>query len=405
MSLITKVRTIRLKSRPNLFWLEIDTDEGLTGVGEAFRGSAAIEGVVLGEMGSYLVGKDSRDISRISRTLLTPYVGFHSSGAETRAASAVDIALWDLFGQRVGIPVYEALGGAARDEVPCYNTCSGYSFNTSSSAFDTGNSRRQIQLGEGMRGPYDDQIAFTQDAGRLAQSLVDEGYKCMKIWPFDPYAKASGGATISARDLKAGIEPFSKIRDAVGDKIEVMCELHSLWSVPGALRILKALEEFDLLWAEDPICKMDDADSLAYLRSQTSTPICGCENLGGAFSFRRLFEAGAVDYAMTDLGWAGGLTEGRKIAALAEAYNIPLSPHDCTGPVALWAGLQLAFHAPSALFMEVVRANVATWYNDMADALPVIKDGMFQKPVRPGIGCALLPSVKESDDAMVREVC
>lgn len=405
MSLITKVRTIRLKSRPNLFWVEIETDEGLCGVGEAFRSTAATEGVILGEVGPYLLGKDSRDISRINRTLLTPYVGFHCSGAETRAASAVDIALWDLFGQRLGVPVYEALGGAAKDEVPCYNTCSGYAFNTGSSAYDTGNSRRVIQLGEGMRGPYDDQIAFTQDAGKLAESLVEEGYKCMKIWPLDPYAKATNGAMITNEDLKRGLEPFAKVREAVGDKIEIMAELHGLWSVPAALRILKGLEPYNILWAEDPICKMDDADSLNYLRSQTSVPICGSETLGGAFSFRRLFEAGAVDYAMTDLGWSGGLTEGRKIAALAEVYNIPLSPHDCTGPVALWAGVQLAFHAPSCLYMEVVRANMASWYPEMADALPEIKDGMFQKPTRPGIGCALLPCVKESDDAIVHEVC
>ena len=403
MSKVTKIRTIRLKSRTNMFWVEVETDEGLVGTGEAFRGSAAQEGVIAGEIAPWLLGQDSRRIEYVSRTLLTPYVGFPSSSAEVRAASAVDIALWDMFGRRLGIPVYEALGGNARETVPVYNTCAGYAFNTSASAVASGESRRQVKLGEGMRGPYDDQIAFTNDAGALATSLLDEGYKGMKIWPFDPFASKTQGKLISLEDLKAGLEPFAKVRDAVGDRIEVMAELHSLWSLPAALRIVKALEEYDVLWAEDPICKMDDAEALRYLRSQTSTPICGCESLGGAVTFRRMFEAGAFDYAMMDLGWCGGLTEGRKIAALAETYAIPISPHDCTGPIALWAALQLSFHSPAALYQEVVRATVATWYQDYATALPVIRNGEFQLPTEPGIGAALRPEVKASDDAIIRE--
>lgn len=404
MSEIKKIRTIRLKKMPNLFWIELETKDGLTGLGEAFRGTQAIEGAIFGEIGPWLLGKDSRHIEMISRTLMTPYVGYHSASAEVRAASAVDIALWDLFGKRNDIPVYEALGGAARTSVPVYNTCAGYAFNTGSSAYDAGSSRRNIKDGEGMRGPYDDQIAFTRDAGALAESLVAEGYQAMKIWPFDPFAAKCQGATISLEDLKKGLEPFKKIRDAVGNKIEVMCELHSLWSVPAALRICKALEEYDIFWAEDPICKMDDVASLQYLRSKTSVPICGSETLAGAVTFRHMFEKGTFDYAMADLSWCGGLTEGRKIAALAESYAIPLSPHDCTGPIVLWAGLHLTFHASSALFQEVVRANMATWYKDLVTDLPIIENGKFKMPEKPGIGANLLPEVKEREDAIIREI-
>jgi L-alanine-DL-glutamate epimerase-like enolase superfamily enzyme len=312
-------------------------------------------------------------------------VGFHSAGAEVRAASAVDIALWDLAGKRHGIPVYEALGGAARHEIRAYNTCAGYAYNTS------GVWRRAIGAGDAAGGPYDDQIAFTRDAGALAESLLSEGYSAMKIWPFDPYADASGGQLLTLSDLKAGLEPFRKIRAAVGDRIEVMCELHSLW-----------MEDYDVFWAEDPIGKMDDVRALADLRRQTRVPVCGSETLGGAVAFRDLLAADAVDVVMLDLAWCGGLTEARKIAALAEAYAKPLAPHDCTGPIALWAGLHLALYAPSAIFQEVVRATLATWYRDLVTELPVIRNGMVQAPTSAGLGTALLPDVATRPDATVR---
>jgi L-alanine-DL-glutamate epimerase-like enolase superfamily enzyme len=188
----------------------------------------------------------------------------------------------------------------------------------------------------------------------------------------------------------------------VGERIEVMAELHSLWSHSAAIRICQALEEYGVFWAEDPIAKMDDAAALADLRRQARVPICGSETLGGAASFRRLLEADAVDFVMLDLAWCGGLTEGRKIAALAEAYARPLAPHDCTGPVTLMAGLHLALHAPTAIFQEVVRATLATWYRDLVTDLPVLVNGLAQAPAAPGLGTALLPEVRRRDDAILR---
>lgn len=403
MSIITKVRTIRVKQFPNSIWVELETDEGLMGLGEAWRGTAAVETVIHEDIAPWLMGQDSRRIEFISRTLMTPYVGFHSASAEVRAASAIDIALWDLFGKRNGIPLHEAMGGACRERIQVYNTCSGYAFNASSSSYNSGSSRRVISDKDQMRGPYDDQVAFTRDAGALAESLLGEGYKVMKIWPFDPFAKKTQGTWISDEDLQLGLEPFRKIRDAVGNKIEVMCELHSLWSLPAAERICRALEKYDIFWAEDPLCKMDDIKQLQYLRSATKTPICGSETLASAVTFRQMFEAGAFDYSMLDLGWCGGLTEGRKIANLAESYNVPIAPHDCTGPVLLWAGLHLALHAPMGLFQEVVRANLATWYQDLVTRLPDIKGGYAGLPTAPGLGTELKPEVRLREDAIVRE--
>jgi L-alanine-DL-glutamate epimerase-like enolase superfamily enzyme len=396
MAKIVCVRTIRIAERPNLIWVELETDDGLIGLGESFRGAQATEAVVHEQIAPWLIGRDARHIEAVSRHLTTPYLGFHGAGAEIRAASAIDIALWDLAGKRHGIPVHEALGGAVRNEIRAYNTCAGYAYNTS------GVARRAVSGAENSVGPYDDQIAFTRDAGALAESLLSEGYTAMKIWPFDVYADASGGQLITLSDLKAGLEPFRKIRAAVGDKIEVMAELHSLWNTTSAIRICQALEDYGVLWAEDPILKMDDVRGLTDLRRQTHTPVCGSETLAGTVPFRDLLAADAIDFVMLDLAWCGGLTEGRKIAALAETYGKPLAPHDCTGPVTLWTGLHLGIHAPAAIFQEVVRATLATWYRDLVTELPVIRNGMVQAPEGAGLCTSLRPEIKARPDATIR---
>jgi galactonate dehydratase len=203
--------------------------------------------------------------------------------------------------------------------------------------------------------------------------------------------------------LKTGLEPFRRIRAAVGDRIEVMCELHSLWGSHAATRICRALEDYGIFWAEDPICKMDDAAALADLRRQTRVPICGSETLGGVRPFRDLLAADALDVVMLDLSWCGGLTVGRKIAALAETYAKPLAPHDCTGPVVLMAGLHLALHAPTAIYQEVVRASLSTWYRELVTELPVIHQGLAASPCAPGLGTKLHPQLRQRSDLRLRE--
>ncbi|MGG5821089.1 mandelate racemase/muconate lactonizing enzyme family protein [Falsiroseomonas sp. HW251] len=394
-SKIIAVRTLRVPERANLCWVEIETAEGLTGLGEAFRGAAAVEGQIHELVAPYLLGKDARDIERHHRWLMTPYVGFGSSSAEMRAASAVDIALWDLAGQRLGVPVHEALGGLSRDRIRAYNTCAGYDYNSRPI-------RREVGGAENSAGPYDDQIAFMRSADELAQSLLEEGYTAMKIWPFDVHAAASGGQVINLDELRKGMEPFEKIRAAVGDRMEVMAELHSMWSLPAAARICNALAPIRPFWVEDPILKMDDALSLAELRrAAPGVPICASETLGGKVAFRDLLVAGGTDVVMLDLTWCGGLTEARKIAAMAEAWARPVAPHDCTGPVTLVASLHFALHAATGIFQEVVRATLATWYRDLVTVLPTLEKGFVLPMEGPGLGTALLPDVRKR--AAVRE--
>lgn len=398
---ITAIETTRVLEFPNLIWVELHTDDGLVGLGETFRGADAVETQIHTMSAPLLLGQDPRRIERHSKTLLRGYLGFNGSGVETRAASAIDIALWDLFGQMTGQPVYQLLGGLCHEQMRSYNTCAGYDYNNRKvqrrTIAKTGGSGAEVAA----RGPYDDQMAFVERADELALSLVEEGFTAMKIWPFDPFAAASDGHFITAQQIKQGLEPFEKIRRAVGDKIEIMCEFHSMWDTNSAIAIARELRDYRPYWAEDPI-KMDSVQALADYRRHAGIPVCGSETLATRGAFRDLLAADALDVVMLDLSWCGGLSEGKKIATLAEAYQKPVAPHDCTGPVVLMAGLHLALSAPNAIFQEVVRAFLSTFYRDLVTELPVLKSGWLQPPTGAGLGTQLAPGLKLRDDAVVR---
>jgi L-alanine-DL-glutamate epimerase-like enolase superfamily enzyme len=393
---ITAIETVRVTEFPNLIWVELHTDDGLVGLGETFRGAEAVEAHVHSLAAPLVLGQDPRAIERMSKLLLRGYLGFNGSGVETRAASAIDIALWDLLGQMYGQPVYQLLGGRCHERMRAYNTCAGVDYN------NKGVQRRTIsKSGSSSRGRYDDQVAFVERADELALSLLDEGFTAMKIWPFDGLAAASDGQFISAAQMGAGLEPFEKIRRAVGDRIEVMCEFHSMWNATAALAIARELRAFRPYWAEDPI-KMDGVQALADYRRHAGIPVCGSETLATRGVFRDLLVADALDVVMMDLSWCGGLSEAKKIAILAETWQKPIAPHDCTGPVVLMASLHLGFASPNAIFQEVVRAFLAGFYRDLVTELPLLDKGWLAAPTAPGLGTRLLPGLRQRPDAVVR---
>jgi galactonate dehydratase len=399
---VSAIETIHVGAYPNILWVEVQTDEGFTGLGETFRGPRAVAAHVHEAIAPYLLGKDPLAIEAASRHLLNPYVGFGASGAEVRAASAVDIALWDLWGKATNQPAWQLLGGLTRDRVRVYNTCAGYTYNTAG-GHKTAGGRRLVTADSQYEaeGPYEDQVAFMQRPAELAESLLDMGITAMKIWPFDVAAEATGGAFISSADLKAGLEPFRRIRDAVGDRMDIMCELHSLWNFTAAVEIGRALAEYRPLWAEDPI-KMTNLDVLAEYRSRVPVPVCASETLASRSAFRTLLEARAVDYVMLDLSWVGGLSEAKKIATLAEIHHRPIAPHDCTGPIVLIASLHLALSAPNAIFQEVVRAYYTGWYRELVTELPRIENGYAHAMMGPGLGTELVPGLRKRADATIQ---
>ncbi|MGI8483828.1 MAG: mandelate racemase/muconate lactonizing enzyme family protein [Thermomicrobiales bacterium] len=393
---ITAVETLRLDEFSNIIFVRIHTDEGIVGLGETWFGAQAVEAYIHESAAPYLLGKDPLHIDRHARALYG-YLGFRSSGAETRGNSAIDIALWDIFGKVTGQPIYQLLGGPSRDQIRIYNTCAGYRY--------VRNSRQAVSswgLPDGdSEGPYEDLDGFLNHAGDLAESLLAQGVSGMKIWPFDMFAEATGGTYISDRDLNQALEPFRRIRAAVGNQMDIMVEFHSLWNLPAAMKIAHALRPFDPMWFEDPI-KADNIDALATFAAATDIPTVASETLSGRSSFREVFEKQAARIIMLDVSWVGGITEAKKIASMAEAYHLPIAPHDCTGPVVLTASTHLSINAPNALIQETVRAFYTSWYRELVTALPTIQDGTIAPPPGPGLGIELLPHLAERSDAHQR---
>ncbi len=395
---ITALETVQLEEFPNLVWLHVHTDEGLVGLGESFFCVGPTVAYLHETAAPLLLGKDPLHIDRHSHRLRNMYVGFSSSGAEMRGLSAVDIALWDILGQATGQPVHQLLGGLSRERIRTYNTCAGYRYVRKESGQSTQNWGLDA---EHAPGPYEDLDGFLHRADELAESLLEQGITGMKIWPFDAHAEASNGTYISGPDLDRALEPFARIRGAVGNRMDIMVEFHSLWNLPTAKRIMAALEEFDPYWFEDPI-KMNNADALADLAASTRVPITASETLATRFAYREFLARGAIGIAMPDLGWVGGLSEGKKVATMAEAHHVPVAPHDCTGPVVFAASVHLSLNAPNALVQESVRAFYTGWYKELVTDLPRIEDGYIYPMTGPGLGTRLLPDLPGRADATVR---
>ena len=388
---ITALETIRNAEFPNLLWLHVHTDEGISGLGETFFGAQAVEAYLHESVAPQLLGQDPGRIDYIARKLYG-YLGFRGSGVETRGNSAIDIALWDLWGKRTGQPVYQLLGGLTREQVRVYNTCAGYRYVRQRPVQTTDNWGL-----DGEEGPYEDLDAFLNRADELALSLLQQGIQAMKIWPFDHAAENNGGLHISPAELRRALEPFEKIRKAVGDKMDIMVEFHSLWNLPTACRIAEAVKPFQPYWMEDPV-KMDSLSVVGEYRQRTGLPVTASETLSYRTGYKDLLEAKAVDIVMPDLSWCGGISEAKKIATMVEAHQLPVAPHDCTGPVVLTASSHLSLNAPNALLQETVRAFYTGWYKEIVTALPIIEEGYLRLEPNPGLGLELLPDFLKRND-------
>lgn len=382
---ITKLETIRVAERPNLLWLHVHTDEGVTGLGETFFGAGAVEAYIHETLAPLVIGEDPLRIEYLARKV-EGYLGWRSTGAEARGNSAFDIALWDLWGKSTGQPVAQLLGGFTRDSIRTYNTCAGNDYIKKNEGQTTKN------YGLGADDRYDDLNGFLNRADDLAQSLLEEGITAMKIWPFDAAAEANEGSHISAEELKLALSPFEKIRRAVGDQMDIMVEFHSMWQLTPAIRIARALQPYQTYWHEDPI-RMDNFAALSRYAQESPAPVCASETLNGIGAFRDLLAAQAAGVVMLDLSWCGGLTAARKIAAMAEAEKLPVAPHDCTGPVVLAASTHLSLSAPNALIQESVRAFYKGWYAEIVTCLPEVKNGQISVSRSPGLGMELIPDL------------
>ena len=233
---ITALETIRIAERPNLLWLRVMTDEGIDGLGETFFIAETVETYIHEYVAPRVIGRDPLQIDLLAQDL-NGYLGFRSTGVEVRGNSAFDIALWDLFGRATGLPIAQLLGGFSRPSIRTYNTCAGVEYIKEATGQQSGN------YGLGASEKYDDLNGFLYRADELAQSLLEDGITAMKIWPFDMAAEKTRGQYISPADMKSALEPFEKIRNAVGDKIDIMVEFHSMWQLLPAIEIARAVQD------------------------------------------------------------------------------------------------------------------------------------------------------------------
>ena len=259
---IRRIETVYWKSRedapfwPHWTWVKIETESGVSGIGETYprnpNEAAAIHGVA-GE----LIGHDARDIERIWADLYRSFDYQITGGAEMRALSAIDLALWDLLGKSLNAPVYRLIGGKTNPKVRLYNTCFPYKFD------------------------------FNREPEKIMRELIDtRGIRAIKIWPFDGAAQRNAHQYITQQDIDQALEPVRKLRDTFGNEIEIAIEFHSNWNLTSAIRIARALEPYRPMWLEDMLLP-GNPNQYRELALATSLPLTIGERMAGKMPFEQ----------------------------------------------------------------------------------------------------------------------
>jgi L-alanine-DL-glutamate epimerase-like enolase superfamily enzyme len=374
---ITAIESLQWAEYPRLMVVRVHTDTGLIGLGETVDKIPGSKGALHGTLAPLVLGQDPLDIEGVWRFVMDNIMYHGYAGAETRALSALEVALWDLMGKHYHAPLYHLLGGKTRERVPTYNTCIGF-------------------------GPVQDYAAWHDDAGALAKSLLADGIKAMKIWPFDPFSESSFGQYISLADVERGLRPIQQIRDAVGHDIEIGIECHFRWNRVSIERIARALQPYNILFMEDvlPAVHLDEIKSIA---ASISIPVIGSELLMTRWQLRDWLVKGVSQIVMTDPVWNGGIAETRKIAAMAEAFGVPLVLHNVAGPICHAACMHLGAHIPNLFYVESVRAFYRTYFPVISGWQPTVSDGHLDLLQGPGLGVELLPAMLERPD-LIRQV-
>ena len=335
--------------RTNWMFVKVYTDEGFTGVGEgtleykekAFWG--AVE-----HIREYLVGKNPLDIELHWHNI---YRDAYWRGGPVlmSALSAVEMALWDILGKHLQVPVWQLLGGKANEKVRIY--VNGWF--------------------AGAKEP--------EEFAEKARIAVQRGVTAMK---WDPFGK--NYLQISNGELKKAIRCVAAVREAVGDEVDLLIEGHGRFDVPTSIRIAKELEQYRPMFFEEPV-PPDNLEALRDVRDKSPVAVAAGERLYSRWDYCKLFEQRAVDYIQPDVSHAGGIMALKKIAAEAESRYIGFAPHNPSGPVANAATLQLAASCPNFCILEIMYSDVE-WRKDVTDEALEYADGYIRVPDKPGLG-------------------
>lgn len=356
---------MRDPGRRGLVFVQVDTDEGITGWGEitTYPGPVANRAVAafVDQVGTWLRGEDPSRIEAIWHKIFRSMTYLGTRGATTAVISAVDIALWDIRGKVLGQPIYELLGGPVRDRIALY--C--HPYNPTSPDAIVSAAREIVAAGF---------TAFKMDPMLHNLHVPNEGYLDGEI---SPHAEAQA------------LEILAAARAEVGPHIEILIDAHGLYNVPTAVRLANKMAEYNIHWFEEPV-PPESWKALKQVREQVKTRLCVGERLHTRWEFIPIFENGLADFVMPDVTWTGGISELKKIATLAEAYYIPISPHDASGPINVIAGAQVMMTVPNFYKLEVHRHDLSG-YNLLIDHPLDVRAGHLHVPNRPGLGINLLP--------------
>jgi galactonate dehydratase len=351
---------MRDPSQRGFVFVQVDTDEGITGWGEVttYPGTIANRAIsaYIDQIGTLLVGDNPENIEAIWNKLFREMTYVGTRGATTAAISAIDIALWDIRGKVLGQPIYQLLGGAVRDRIALY--CHPYN-PTSPEAI----------------------VSATRE-------IVDAGFKAFKLDPMLSNLHVEHTAymdgEINAETEAKAIDILAAAREEAGSHIEIMIDAHGMYNVPSAVRLANKMADYNIHWFEEPV-PVESWKALKQVREQVRVAICVGERLHTRWEFVPIFENGLADFVMPDVTWTGGISELKKIATMAEAYYIPISPHDASGPINVLAGAHVMMTTPNFYKLEVNRYDLSG-YNIMIDEPLIVKDGYLHVPDRPGLG-------------------
>lgn len=362
---ITDVQAIVCHARMrNWIFVKVVTDQpGLIGWGEATLEwhTNAVVGAIK-DLSELVVGEDPRRIEYLWQMMFRQHFWHGNGVVRSTAISGIDIALWDIAGKALGVPCHELWGGRVRDTIRLY-----------------------CHLGGGsMEKFYGTSVSDYHTFAELASTAVAEGFTAMKSMAVPPTMPTEGMVAVHHAE-----RCVAAMREAVGPDIDLMVDCHARPSPAMGLRFATALDDYGLLFLEEP-CWPEAIDGLARINKATATPIATGERVVGQQQFRALFEAGAMDVCQFDITHVGGLTEARRVAAMADAYRISLAPHNPQGPVSTAASLEFGFSQPGYIICESVHEDVP-WRSDIViDAHPIEEVGRLARPHnRPGLGIEL----------------
>jgi galactonate dehydratase len=340
--------------------VRLDTDEGLVGVGEAtLEGKEATIATAVGELARYLVGRDPRPVLHHWQAL---YQAFWKGGPVLQSALAgVEIALWDLKGKALGVPVCELLGGPVRERARAYTHV------------------RRPGAVEGERVNMWWEQGSPEASAALARELAGRGYTALKTGPFVEH-----GTRRDRGWLQRTVERAAAIRAAVGPDVDLMLDLHGRLEPAAAVGFATAVEPVGLYFLEEPVAP-ENLDALARVAGRTRVPLAVGERLYTKQDFWRLLQLGIVEFIQPDVCHVGGIAELRAIAVMAETCQVLVAPHNPLGPVATAAALQVAFSIPNFALLEM-KVDDVPWRNQLLTRPLVPVDGYFERPAGPGLG-------------------